>query len=405
MSKRIKTIAIGVLLAASLALSYSAGCDLNIGTSSGRGQGLDVIEEVWGIIFQDYVEKDELDASMLSQAAIKGIVEALDDPYTSYLDKKNYIEWSLDLEGKYEGIGAYVGVRDEKIVIIAPILNSPAAEAGIRAGDIILEVDGSSTSDMSLEEVILHVRGPEGTSVRLLVLHEDESEPEEIEIVRAKIEVPSVYYEMREDIAYVFIGHFTVRTNEEISSVLEDMSGEEAEGIVLDIRSNPGGSVESVVDVTSHFLDEGVVFYVVDNRDKTTTYPVESGGITTDLPMVVLTDNYSASGSEVLAGALQDYERAIIAGTRTFGKGSVNTLYQLKDGSGLLITTARWFTPNGRMIEGEGITPNYELELEGEDAIQWAIDYLKGKGSVARDIRNISAEILQRVPNGLYTNL
>jgi carboxyl-terminal processing protease len=224
---------------------------------------------------------------------------------------------------------------------------------------------------------VLEIRGPEGTAVRLLVLHQGDTEPEEIEIIRAKIELPSVRFEMKEDIAYINITHFSQRTNEELSPVLESVIQQMATGIILDLRSNPGGSLEAVVDVASHFLEEGIVVSIVDNEEKQTGLEVEPNGATIDLPMVVLVDNYSASGSEVLAGALQDYGRATIAGAKTYGKGSVNILRQLKDGSGLYVTTARWLTPNGRLIEGEGLYPDYELELVGEDAIQWAIDYLK----------------------------
>jgi carboxyl-terminal processing protease len=281
------------------------------------------------------------------------------------------------LEGELEGIGAQVAIRDEQITIIAPIANSPAAAAGIRAGDVVLEVDGQSTVEMSLAEAVLNIRGPKGTSVRLLILHQDESEPEEIEIVRDKIELPSVHFEMREDIAYINITHFSGHTSEELSATLESMTREEIRGIILDLRSNPGGILEIVVDVTSYFLPEGVVVSVVDNRKEQTALEVNPKELITDLPMVVLVDSFSASGSEVLAGALQDYGRATIAGSQTFGKGSVNVLHKLKDGSGLFITTARWLTPNGRLIEGEGIKPDHELELEGEEAIQWAMDYLK----------------------------
>ncbi len=378
MLKTIKIAMITLLLVVSLALSFGAGCALVTGNLSDTEQGLDVVEEAWDIIFRDYVDRDRLDASALRQAAIKGMVEALDDPYTSYLSPKTYQMRSSSLEGKFEGIGAYVGIRDEQLMIIAPIPDSPAAKAGIKAGDIILEIDGSSTSEVSLDEAVLHIRGPKGTSVRLLVLHQGETEPEEIDIIRAKIEVPSVRFEMREDIAYINISHFTERTNEELSPVLESIAQEGATGIILDLRSNPGGLLGVVVDVASRFLKEGVVVYVVDNQGKQTSLSVEPNAITTELSLIVLSDNYSASGSEVLVGALQDYGRATIAGTKTYGKGSVNTLHRLQDGSGLYITTARWLTPDGRLIEGEGIEPDYQLELEGEDAIQWAIDYLKG---------------------------
>ena len=376
MSKTMKIILISLLSVAILALTFGTGYNLGQ-IPAGSSDGLEIVKQVWNIIFDDYVDRDQLDPDTLSEGAIEGMLEALDDPYTSYLDAETHQLGLSSLEGELEGIGAQVAIRDEQLTIIAPIANSPAAAAGIRAGDVVLEIDGQSTAEMSLAEAVLNIRGPKGTSVRLLILHQDESEPEEIEIVRAKIELPSVHFEMREDIAYVNITHFSGRTSEELSTALESMTREEVRGIILDLRSNPGGILEIVVDVTSYFLPEGVVVSVVDNRKEQTTIEVNPKEMITDLPVVVLVDSFSASGSEVLAGALQDHGRATIAGSQTFGKGSVNVLQKLKDGSGLYITTARWLTPNGRLIEGEGIKPDYELELEGEEAIQWAMDYLK----------------------------
>jgi len=375
MSKTIKIVAVSLLLAAIVVLSFGAGCALGARTSS--EQGLDIVEQAWNIIFQDYVDKDELDAGILIQGAIRGMVEALDDPYTAYLDAETYQLSLKNLEGKFEGIGAYVAVKDGQLIIIAPIADSPADRAGIRAGDIILDIDGRATSGVSLAEAVLSIQGPKGTTVTLLVLHQGETEPEVIEIVRAEIELPSVRFEMREDIAYIDITHFSERTAQELSLALESIAQQAAAGIILDLRSNPGGLLETVIDVAGFFLREGVVVDVVDNEGKHTASSVKPSEIATDLPLVVLVDGYSASGSEVLVGALQDYGRATIAGTRTYGKGSVNILCQLKDGSGLYITTARWLTPNGRLIEGEGLYPDHELELEGEDAVQWAIDFLK----------------------------
>jgi carboxyl-terminal processing protease len=380
MSKTIKTTVITLVIVMCLGLSFWSGCDSDTETSPTVDEELRVIEQAWEIIFRDYVEPGKLDASALSQAAIDGMVEALNDPYTDYLNPETYQQWLSDLEAKYEGIGAYVGVEDEHITIIAPIAGSPAALAGIRAGDIILEIDGDSTAEMGLTEAVLKIRGPKDTAVTLTVLHRGETEPVEIEIVRSEIELPSVYFEMIDDIAYINITNFTERTDEELARILQDMTAEAPTGIILDLRRNPGGFLQVVVDVASHFLEEGagedVVVYVVDNQGEQTSRKVERQDITTDLPMVVLVDGYSASGSEVLAGALQDYGRATIAGTTTYGKGSVNVMHDLEDGSGLYITTARWLTPSGRLIESEGIEPDQELDPE-EDAIQWAIDYLK----------------------------
>ena len=377
MPKTIKIIVITLLLATSLALAFGVGCALGTGTSPAPRQGLDSIEQAWNIIFNDYVDEDQLDTTTLSQAAIKGMVDALDDPYTSYLDTETYQLSLSSLEGKFEGIGAHVAIKDEQLTIIAPIADSPAAKAGIKAGDIILEINGKPASEMSLTEAVLLIRGPRGTSVTLLVLHQGETRPEEIEIVRAEIELSSVHFEMREDIAYIRITHFSERTDEEFPPALQSIIQEAATGIILDLRSNPGGSLQTVINIASHFLKEGVVVNILDNQGDQTSLEVKPAGLTTDLPLIVLVDSYSASGSEVLAGAMQDYGRATIAGSKTFGKGSVSVLRQLKDGSGLNITTAHWLTPNGHLIEGEGLSPDYELELEGENAIQWAIDSLK----------------------------
>jgi carboxyl-terminal processing protease len=376
MSERAKTIVIILLVAAVVAVSFGTGWVM--GTRSSPRQSLGVVEQVWDIIFADYVDKGKLDAQALAQGAIRGMVEALDDPYTASLDATAYELSMKSLEGKFEGIGAHVVAEDGQVVVIAPITDSPADKAGIKAGDVILEVDGRPTAELSLVEVVLGVRGPKGTAVTLLILHEGDTEPELVEIVRAEVELPSVYFEMKEDIACISITHFTERTAVELYPVMEEVD-RQASGIILDLRSNPGGLLETVVDVSGFFLDEGVLLDVVDNAGNHDVYPVEPGGMATELPMVVLVDEYSASGSEVLAGALQDYGRAIIAGKKTLGKGSANVLYPLTDGSGLYITNARWFTPNGRLIEGQGLAPDYELDLENEDAIQWAIDFLKNR--------------------------
>jgi carboxyl-terminal processing protease len=374
MSERNKTVVIVLLVAAVIVVSFGTGWV--VGSRNSPRQSLGMVGQVWDIIFRDYVDKDRLDAEALAQGAIRGMVEALDDPYTAYLDATAYELSQRELEGKFEGIGAHVAAQDGQVVIIAPIAGSPAEEAGIRAGDVILEVDGQSIAGMSLVEVVLIVQGPRGTTVTLSVLHEGETEPEVIEIVRAEIEMPSVRFEMMDDIAYINITNFSERTAEELSPVLEEVN-RQASGIILDLRSNPGGLLSTVVAVTSFFLKEGVVLDVVDNEGNSSAYKVEPGRVATDLPVVVLVNEYSASGSEVLAGALQDYGRAVIAGKKTYGKGSANQMFGLEDGSALYITYARWLTPKGRLIEGEGLPPDYELDLENVDAVQWAIDYLK----------------------------
>ncbi len=379
MSKKIKITVITLLAVAVLALSFGAGYTLAGRSRPASGEGLDLVVEAWNLIFDNYVERDKLDASRLSRAAIEGVTKALDDPYTYYLSPDVSKLGLSNLEGKFGGIGAMVTVKDEQITIIAPIPGSPAAEAGIKAGDVILEIDGTSASGMSLAEAVLSIRGPKGTSVTLLIEHQGEPEPEEIKIIRAEIKLPSVHFEMKGDTAYINITYFSGRTDEELSQAIQSIEEQGATGIILDLRSNPGGLLEAVVDAASHFLREGVVVKVRDSQGKITVQNVRSGKVVTDLPMVVLVDNYSASGSEVLAGALRDHSRATIAGSKTYGKGSVNLVRPLEDGSSLSITTARWLTPNGLLIEGEGLSPDYELEPEKEDAIKWAIDHLKSQ--------------------------
>jgi carboxyl-terminal processing protease len=337
---------------------------------------LDTIEQAWNIIFADYVDKSKLNSANMSRAAIVGLIETLNDPYTSYLDKEQYELGKTALTGTYNGIGAYVTIKDNHMTIIAPIADSPAAKAGIKAGDIILQIDGEPVANLSLAEAIIKIRGPQNTTVRLLIQHENETEPVEIEIVRATLELPSVHFEMKGQIAHISISDFTERTADELTGIIKELDSYHATGIILDLRGNPGGLLEPVINVASQFLTDGIVLEMRSNLGQITTFRVNKNMPRTDLPVVVLVDNASASGSEVLAGALQDQGRAIIAGTTTYGKGSVNMLYHLSDGSGIYITTARWLTPNGRLIEGHGIEPDKKLELTGEEAVQWAIDYL-----------------------------
>jgi len=368
---------LALLLIMITTLVFTGGCLFGITpTPTSTSTSRDAIGEAWDIILENYVDQSKIDSANISQGAIEGMLEALDDSYSSYLDAETYQLAQSFLGGSYDGIGAYVTIKEDKITIIAPIAGSPADKAGVKAGDVILEIDGESTTGMSLAEAIIKVRGPKGTAVRLLVLHEGETTPVEIEIVRDTLEIPSLHYEMMGETAYINITDFTSRTPDELSEAIQSLEDENASGIILDLRGNPGGLLDPVVEVASFFLRDGIVVQVRSNQGEIEVHYVNEDRPETDLPMVVLVDANSASGSEVLAGALQDHERATIAGTTTYGKGSVNALYPLSDGSGLYITIARWLTPDGRLIEGQGIEPDIPLELTGDEEVQWALDYL-----------------------------
>ncbi len=373
MFKRLNSAAIVAVLIISMAASFAAGC-----LFAPPDQGLEAVNEAWSIISRNYVDRTKVNSSNMSAEAIRGMVTSIDDPYSAYLSPEEFQASTNGFQGKFEGIGATVGVKNDVITIIAPIPDSPADKAGIKPGDTILEINGQSTSGMGVEEAVSLIKGPKGTSVKLLVQHEGDTVTSEITIVRAEIQLSSVSFSMKGDIAYIRITHFTEQTDKELLPVLGDITQNGATGIIIDLRSNPGGVLDAVVDIASHFIKDGVIVSTVDNKGRKETLSVTPGSVTTDLPMVVLTDNHSASGSEVLAGTLQDYGRATIAGTTTYGKGSVDQLFELKDGSGIYLTIGRWLTPKGRMIEGHGIDPDpgAALTLAGDDAVQWAIDLL-----------------------------
>ena len=346
---------------------------------------LGLLGEVWRALSQKYVDKGALDANDLGEGAISGMLEALGDPYTAYIDAEHYRLERSSFQGSFEGIGAVVGLDQGELVVVAPIANSPAQRAGIRAGDKVLAVDGGTTAGLTLVEAVNRIRGPRGTEVRLTILHQGEIDPVEVRIVRDEIRAESVFLTMLpDDIAHIWITNFSDRTNSELTSLLKDIKG--AVGIILDLRGNPGGLLTSAVDVASQFLKKGIVVYQIDNEGERRDWEVRPGGLATDIPLAILVDKGSASGSEVVAGALQDAGRGPLIGERTFGKGSVWEFYELSDGSALSITVSRWYTPKGRLIEGEGLNPDFEvqiteadLENEVDPQLQRAIDYIKNE--------------------------
>jgi len=357
-------------------LSFVAGFGLSQALSDGVPEEVppefNTLWEVWESLSEDYVNKENIDSQELIQGAIEGLIEALGDPYTTYLDPETSdLAWSA-FEGSFEGIGAVVAMEDGELTVISPIAGTPAERQGIRAGDRILEIDGETTSGMSLTEAVLKIRGPGGTAVTLLILHQGETDPVEIEVIREEIDLDTVYLEMLPGgIAHIQITYFSLRTDKEVSSVLSDALSRGATAIVLDLRGNPGGLLDTVVDMADEFLDGGTILYQADDEGNVVAeWKASSGGLADDLPLAVLVDGGSASGSEVLAGALQDHGRGPLIGTKTYGKGSVQIIHELSDGSALYVTSARWLTPNGHLIEGLGLTPDFEVPITEEDIAQ-----------------------------------
>jgi len=335
-----------------------------------------VLSEAWQALQDNYVDKSKLDPKKLSEGAVRGMMESLDQ-FSSYADPDTHKLEMSGFEGKFEGIGAVISMKDNQLTVVAPIADSPADKAGIKPGDKILEIDGQRTSSLSLVEATFKIRGAKGTSVKLLVLHEGENEPVEIQIVRAEITTKSVSLEMRDDMAYIKITQFLKSTGDDLQSALTEAIGKGAKGVVLDLRNNPGGLLNASADVASQFLSMGLVAKVVDDTGNESVVPVIRGGIATNLPLIVLVNNGSASASEIVAGALQDYGRAKLAGSQTFGKGSVQIIHDLNDGSALHITAYKWLTPFGRPIDGVGLTPDIVSDLKDEALVDWAVQYLK----------------------------
>jgi len=340
------------------------------------------IWEVWNTLVNEHVDRDKIDRQKLKEAAIKGMLDLVNDPHTSYLSPETYRLEAGGFTGGFEGIGAEVTFRNGRPIIVAPLPNSPAKAAGLRPGDIILTIDGVSTEGKSLADAILHIRGPKGTSVTLEVRHLGETEPVAITIIRGVIPLESVFSNVLEgNIGYVRIGAFNSNTNASLTGILKEMKAKGVVGIVLDLRDNPGGLVSSTVDVASQFLREGLVLYEVDARGRRTDHEVKGNPLLPDTPLVVIVNRFSASGSEVLAGALQDQGRALLVGTRTFGKGSVNLLKGLSDGGGIYYCFAHWYTPKGRLIEGDGLQPDVEAPgnpgPKGDPQMDKALEIIK----------------------------
>jgi carboxyl-terminal processing protease len=335
-----------------------------------------VLSEAWRALNDNYVDKSKLDPKKLSEGAVRGMMQSLDQ-FSSYADPDTHKLEMSGFEGKFEGIGAVISMKDNLLTVVSPVADSPAEKAGIKPGDKILEIDGQLASRLSLIEATFKIRGPKGTSVKLLVLHEGENQPVEIQIVRAEITEKSVSMEMRDDIAYIKITQFLQSTGDDLQSALTEAIGKGARGVVLDLRNNPGGLLNASADVASQFLAMGLVAKVVDDMGNETVVPVKTGGIGTHLHMVVLVNNGSASASEIVAGALQDYGRAKLVGSQTFGKGSVQIIHDLSDGSALHITAYKWLTPLGRPIDGVGLTPDIVSDLKDEALVDWAVQYLK----------------------------
>lgn len=328
---------------------------------------LAVLDEIWSVLNQDFVDQQALDPSKLGRGAVDGLIAALGDRHTTYIDAESVRAEQTGIRGSYEGIGASVALNQGAITIVAPIAGSPAEKAGIRAGDTIVEVNGKSTQGMSLEEVVSLIKGPKGTSVRILIQRESGASVS-LDVTRDEIRTQSVILEMLPDgYARVRIVQFTQRTGTELNDALEQVRNQRAKGIILDLRNNPGGLLDTTVESANQFLSGGLAGYQVDRNEHRAPLSLDNGGRALDIPMVVLVNGGSASGSELLAGALQDRGRAKLIGTQTFGKGSVNHLRQLSDGSALYVTIGRWLTPNGTQIEGNGLTPDIVVNVTEED--------------------------------------
>jgi carboxyl-terminal processing protease len=325
--------------------------------------------EAWGIIQDQYIDQP-VDSEALMRGAIKGMFDSLGDQHSSYMDPDQFQQANIPLEQEYEGIGAWVDTTAEYLTIFSPMPGSPAESAGLRPGDKVIAVDGEDMTGIDGSLVIRRILGPAGSLVRLTIARDGEAEPFDVEIIRARISIPSVTTEILDDgIAYVQIIQFAENTRTELREKLQDVLKQEPVAMIVDLRNNGGGYLTTAVEVTSEFLGEGIVLIEEYGDGTQKEFKALSGGLATEISLVVLVNEGSASASEIMAGALQAHQRAALVGTTTFGKGTVQNWIPLSRGTegAVRITIARWLTPDGLQIHETGLQPDFVIELTEED--------------------------------------
>jgi len=324
--------------------------------------------QAWDLVHTQYVDQP-VDNQVLLQGAISGMLNSLGDPNTGYMDPFEFQQANAPLTGEYDGIGAWVDTTGEFLTIISPMDGSPAEAAGLRSGDKIIAVDSEDVTGLDPRLVLRRVLGPAGTSVKLTILREENEVPFDVIIVRQKITIQTISGEMLENnIAYVQILQFGERTDRDLRDTLRELNRQNPIGLILDLRNNPGGYLNTAINISSQFIGDGVIMYEDYGTGERITFTSRPGGVATEIPLVVLVNEGSASASEITAGAIQDHGRALLVGSKTFGKGTVQTWTPLTMEAGAVkITVARWLTPNERQIDGIGLTPDIEVEITEED--------------------------------------
>ena len=367
MTRNTLILGLGLMLGVMLALGQGVLAEKKNSRSSAQSIPLEDIRslsEVFGKVKQNYVE--EVEDKVLLENAIRGLLSGL-DPHSAYLDKKAFTDLREGTSGEFGGLGIVVGMEEGFVKVISPIDDTPAAKAGVKSGDLIIRLDDKNVKGMSLEDAVSIMRGKPKTDILLTIVREGADKPLKIKITRAIIKVQSVRSKtLEKGFGYIRVSAFQERTGSDLRkaiSKLKRANNKKLKGLVLDLRNNPGGLLTAAVEVSDAFLESGVVVSIK-GRDKsnTMTHSAKGMDLISETPIVVLINGGSASASEIVAGALQDHKRAIVMGTQSFGKASVQTVVPLGNGSGLKLTTARYYTPNGTSIQAKGITPDIVLD-------------------------------------------
>ncbi|KRQ87120.1 Carboxy-terminal processing protease CtpA precursor [Caloramator mitchellensis] len=344
--------------------------------------------KVENIVKSNYVDKNEINQNTLVDGAISGMVDSIGDPYTVYLDKKQYEELLTQTRGTYGGVGIVVGEKEGKLTVVAPIEDGPAERLGIKAGDVILKVDGKEISAKDIDKAVTMMRGKEGTKVILTIFREGRG-VKDYEITREIIVLKTVKSQVLDgNIGYIRITSFDENTASEFKKALDSLKNQNIKGLVLDLRDNPGGLLDESVAIADMLLPQGTIVYTIDNKGEKESWKSQPDNL--GLPLAVLVNEGSASASEILSGAIRDFKAGTLIGTKTFGKGLVQNIIDLKDGTGVKVTIARYYTPNGECIQGKGIMPDivYDLPkeqkekeptLEQDMQIKKALEVLKAK--------------------------